>query len=61
MSEPISATITSAVRRLTPGIVISKASSGEKGAATRVTSALRRPIVSSIWSMRASISPTSSP
>jgi hypothetical protein len=40
MSEPISATITSAVRRLTPGIVISNPSSGEKGAATRATSAL---------------------
>jgi hypothetical protein len=61
MSEPISATITSAVRRLTPGIVISNSSSGEKGAATRATSELSRPIVSSSWSMRASISPTSSP
>jgi hypothetical protein len=61
MSAPISATITSAVRRLTPGIVTNNASSGEKGAATRATSALRRLIVSSIWSMRASISPTSSP
>jgi hypothetical protein len=61
MSGPISATITSAVRRLTPGIVISNPSSGEKGAATLATSALSRPIVSSIWSMRASISPTSSP
>jgi hypothetical protein len=61
MSGPISARITSAVRWLTPGIVVSNPSSGEKGAATRATSALRRPMVSSIWSMRASISVTSSP
>ena len=61
MSGPISARITSAVRRLTPGIVINNASSGEKGAATRATSALSRAIVSSIWSMRASNSPTNSP
>jgi hypothetical protein len=39
MSAPISASSTSAVRRLTPGIVISNASNGEQGAATRASSA----------------------
>jgi hypothetical protein len=52
MSGPISATITSAVRRLTPGIVTSRASKGENGAVLRATSPLSRSIASSSWSMR---------
>jgi hypothetical protein len=47
MSVPISSTMTSAVRRSTPGIVISNASSGENGATTRATSPDSRPIASS--------------
>ena len=60
MSGPISARTTSAVRRSTPGMVNSNATSGENGARTRATSTLSRWIDSSSWSLRASISPTSS-
>ena len=45
--DPISATMTSAVRRSTPGIVQSRASSGENGATTRATPPLNRWIASS--------------
>jgi hypothetical protein len=47
MSVPIWAKMTSAVRRSTPGIVVSNASSGENGAITRATSPDSRPMVSS--------------
>jgi len=44
MSTPISAMSASAVRRSTPGMVSSSASSGSKGAMTRSTSSLSRPM-----------------
>jgi hypothetical protein len=47
MSVPISAKMTSAVRRSTPGIVISNSSSGENGAITSATSPDSRPMASS--------------
>src|SRR5512132_620553 len=47
MSVPISARMTSAVRWLTPGMVINRAGSGEKGATTRATWLLSRSTASS--------------
>ena len=47
MSVPISARMTSAVRWLTPGMVINRASSGERGATTRATWLLSRSMASS--------------
>jgi hypothetical protein len=60
MSTPISATMTSAVRRSTPGIVQSRASSGENGATIWATSPLNRWIASSRESRWANSSATSS-